>query len=650
MSGETLAPLEFNEVMHTLELGIVTAGFTLMALAVLSVTVFGRFFCSWGCHILALQDLCGWLLGKLRIRAKAVRSRVLLLVAPGAMLYMFVWPQVSRVIEGRAAPAFHLRDDAGGWASFVTDDYWRNLPGPLVALLTFGVCGFLIVYVLGTRSFCLYACPYGAIFGIMDRIAPGRIKVDPDRCTSCGVCTGVCESHVRVHEEIALYGSVVDAACLKDLDCVSACPERALSFGWTRPSLLRSLRPRRRRLPYDFTLGEDILMAAVFLASLAIFRGLYGAVPFLLSLAIGGILAYLSVLALRLPRRQNVRFNQFQLKLKGRITRAGAAFLVLTLIAGVFVAHSAFIRYHEVVGRTTLDRATTVHERGGDPAAVEDLALVARKHLELCETWGLTTAPGHHALLASACWASADLQGAERNWRLAYERFGENHDARLDLAASLMQRGRADLAVPVLREVTRAQERSGKDRARYSHYRGSAWMSLGAIAAAEGKPAEAVSAFEGAASENSMDPRPHLALSELRSMYGDFEGAAERLRAAVELDPHNAQALVRLGSLEAQLGRPEEAGRLLLQAAELTPSDPVIWTHLGAMLWDLGLLEEAERFFVTALRADPEFASAHAQLGRLLSETGRGGEGAEHLRRAEERESRNHEPPRSPPP
>ena len=68
LAGRTLAPLELNEVMHTLELGIVTAGFILMALLVLATFVFGRFFCSWGCHILALEDASTWLLEKVGIR------------------------------------------------------------------------------------------------------------------------------------------------------------------------------------------------------------------------------------------------------------------------------------------------------------------------------------------------------------------------------------------------------------------------------------------------------------------------------------------------------------------------------------------------------------------------------------------------------
>ena len=74
-TGQTLAPLEFNEVLHTLHLGIITAGFLFMALTIVGTLVAGRFFCSWGCHILALQDLSAWLLDKLEIRPQPIRSR-----------------------------------------------------------------------------------------------------------------------------------------------------------------------------------------------------------------------------------------------------------------------------------------------------------------------------------------------------------------------------------------------------------------------------------------------------------------------------------------------------------------------------------------------------------------------------------------------
>ena len=100
MKGRTLAPLEFNEVLYTIHQGIVTAGFILMALVMVATLVFGRFFCSWGCHILALQDAAGWLMDKLHIKRQPIRSRTLIWVPIGVMLYLFIWPQILQLSQG----------------------------------------------------------------------------------------------------------------------------------------------------------------------------------------------------------------------------------------------------------------------------------------------------------------------------------------------------------------------------------------------------------------------------------------------------------------------------------------------------------------------------------------------------------------------
>ena len=78
-----------------------------MLTAVLATMFFGRFFCSWGCHILALQDLCSWLLGKIGVKPKPVRARFLLWVPLLAVIHMFVWPQISRLREGQPLPSLH---------------------------------------------------------------------------------------------------------------------------------------------------------------------------------------------------------------------------------------------------------------------------------------------------------------------------------------------------------------------------------------------------------------------------------------------------------------------------------------------------------------------------------------------------------------
>lgn len=385
LSGRTVAPLEFSETMHAALEGIVTAGAIFMAVAVLATLIFGRFFCSWACHILALQDASRWLLKRLGITPKPVRSRTLLFVPPIVALYLFAWPVVERWIAGTPQPVLHFAGDADGWGSFVTENYWRSMPGPFVAALTFLVCGFLTVYVLGSRSFCTYVCPYGAVFHFADRFAPGRIQV-AEGCDACGQCTAACGNYIRVADEVKQHGKVVNPACMKAMDCVSACPKDVLSFGFTKPALYASRSSGGRfGLPYSFTLVEDIAVGVVALAVVLVFNGLYGHTPFLLALSLGGLIGYFTVLFARLWCSGEVKLGGLQLRSSQGWKPAGTAYGVGFGLLAAFVVHSGFIRYHEVQG---VDPAFAIkYER--EAAARTRIAEGALPHLEFVERWGL---------------------------------------------------------------------------------------------------------------------------------------------------------------------------------------------------------------------------------------------------------------------
>ena len=72
ITGATLTPLEPSESMQTLELGYVNAGFVVFGALLVATLVFGRFFCGWACHVVALQDACAWLLKKLGFKPRPI--------------------------------------------------------------------------------------------------------------------------------------------------------------------------------------------------------------------------------------------------------------------------------------------------------------------------------------------------------------------------------------------------------------------------------------------------------------------------------------------------------------------------------------------------------------------------------------------------
>ncbi len=357
VAGTTLTPLEPSEAMQTLELGYLNAGAILFLLAIGSTLLLGRWFCGWACHVVALQDLCAWLLGRLGLRPRPIRSRLLVLIPFGAAFYMFVWPTLRRWWRGEPAPDLvpHL----------TTSELWATFPGPIMAVATLLVCGFLVVWWLGAKGFCTYGCPYGAVFAVADRLAPARIRVT-DACEHCGHCTTVCSSNVRVHEEVAMHRMVVDPACMKCLDCVSVCPKDALYFGFgpTRP-LQRS--QQRIEARADFGWGEEIALAVLFVLGLWLWRDLWlgEPVPFLLAIGLSVLTAALLLLGWRLWRKPAVTFQHAELKRDGRLLGRGRTAAVLA-VAGL--ATVAWLGIAEATRQRveTATHALAATERGSE--------------------------------------------------------------------------------------------------------------------------------------------------------------------------------------------------------------------------------------------------------------------------------------------
>ncbi len=347
ITGRTLSPVEPSESMETLELGKINAGFIMLSLAVLSTVVFGRFFCGWGCHLIALQDLCGWMMRKVGVRPKAFRSRLLVYVPVVLGFYMFLWPNFKRLVltpalgsMGFDYPVWLIAvpEHVGFETELMVNDFWTTMPPWFIAIPFLVVTGFATVYFLGSKGFCTYACPYGGLFGPLDRVAVGRIRVN-DSCEGCGHCTAACTSNVRVAEEVRDFGMVVSPGCMKTLDCVSVCPNDALSFSFGLPSAfakpvdeqatIRRKKIKRDPKRYDLTWGEEVLFSVVYGGAFFGFRDMMHSVPMLFAAGIAGIVTFILFKLWSMARRPSVRLMTFQLRYKGKLTRAGLVYIVL---------------------------------------------------------------------------------------------------------------------------------------------------------------------------------------------------------------------------------------------------------------------------------------------------------------------------------
>lgn len=676
--GLTLSPIEPSESMYTLEQGLVNAGFIFFILAIASTLIFGRFFCGWGCHIVALQDLCSWFMTRLGVRPKPFRSRLLVYVPLILALYMFVWPTFKReVVAPLAGPERweHLRRYLGDTAPFpgftnhlFVTGFWDTFASWYIAIPFLGVCGFAIVYFLGSKAFCTYGCPYGGFFGPADMVAPGRIRVT-DACEGCGHCTAICSSNVRVHEEVRNYGMVVDPGCMKCLDCVSVCPNDALYFGFGVPKVLArpkddEARARRksRKPNYDLTRAEELLVAAFFLLLFIGYRGMFNAIPLLMAVGIAGIGSFCGWKLLSLLRLQNVRLQSLQLKHRGRLKPAGWIFAPLALLLLAGGAWGLVVKSYAWRAEQTEWAITVPREVAFAPGYTPDPAVkaVAERAIALFTKAGPPAEGGigwfhngeRRVRLAYLSMVAGDAEAAEFHLRKALS-LGKPHD---DLVFGLGQI-LANRGVP--ESDIFAEYRAILDRHPHLHQ---VRFALASNAIAAGNHAAAIALYDAPLADTFLrwDARLHVNAAAVHFAAGKPDLAVELAERAVTLARgHTAVEDIRAAAITlAQNGKPERAEAILTsaltnhrdspalheavaqvqlfrgdidaavaslqRAAELEPRNPFRAAQLASVLAGAGRFEDAFPWALKAAELQPEnamlvvgVAQLHAQLGRL---------------------------------
>ena len=562
LMGRTISPIEPSEAMHTLQSGAINAGFIFFSLAILATLVFGRFVCGWGCHILALQDFCAWLLKKFGLTPKPFRSRLLAFVPLIVALYMFVYPTVYRYFakpkNEPLIPQFtnHL----------VTSEFWATFPPVWVAIPFLFVCGFMTVYFLGQKGFCTYACPYGGFFRIADKLSPGKIRVT-DACNSCGHCTTVCTSNVVVHAELKQYGMVVNQDCMKCMDCVSVCPNDALYFGFGKPAITKSVKKN-----YSLTWTEEAAAVLIFLASFLAVWDVYQLVPMLMALGIAAVTTFLAVRTWRLLRVKDLSFYRFNLKSFGTFQKAGWLFLSFALVWIGLNAHSGWVRYHERAGARAFENIQIPDELAlarANPAqwlspSDRENIVNGKKHLHAAANAGLFVNKEALSKLAWIEYLSGNTEQAVHLLGRAAEHQQEQAKALSFYyqGAILNRLGRYEQALTSLDQAL--AERSDLILAREE--RGESLWQLG-------RKQEAVLAWQDAVGRNAGLPLANNLLA----------GAA------------------------ASLGKSEAAVAYEKQADRFTPADPFFHWMVGLRLQNVGMNELAEKHFGRALQLNPAF-------------------------------------------
>ena len=560
--GRTLSPIEPSESMYTLQQGVLNAGFIFFALAILATLIFGRYVCGWGCHIIALQDLCAWILKKMGLTPRPFRSRILVFVPLAVALYMFVWPTVNRYMLKPAGepliPQFtnHL----------ITTEFWSTFPPIAVAIPFLFVCGFMTVYFLGSKGFCTYACPYGGFFSLADKVAPGRIRVT-DACNQCGHCTATCTSNVLVHAEVAKYGMVVDSGCMKCMDCVSVCPNDALYFGFGKPAAAVAKSVKKTA---SLSWPEEIAAALVFGSAFMAVWDVYQLVPMLMALGIATVTTFVVMRSYKLLTTGDLTFYRYTLRSGGRLKNAGIAFLGFAALWTGLNAHSGWVRYHERAGALAFQSLQ-----------IPDELALARSNPD---PW------------LSASDRENIAAGKEHFTKAVSTGLFTNVDAMPKLAWFEYLSGDPEKAADHLAKA--ADRQTGQGRALSLYYRGAILNRLGRFE-------EAIASLDKALAE-----RPDLAAAreekgESMWQLGRRQEAVTEWGDAVQNNPRLVLANSFLSGAAASMGRQDLAADYRSRADQSVPADARFHFMLGLRLQKAGMNDLAKENFQRAIKLDP---------------------------------------------
>ncbi|MEM9382548.1 MAG: tetratricopeptide repeat protein [Planctomycetota bacterium] len=611
----TLSPLEPSEAMEFAKHSVVNAGLIFFLLLILSTLVLGRWFCGWACHLVALQDLSRALLIKIGLRPRPLRSRWMGLLPIVAAGYMFLWPLAYRLWIGDSLAVREVE--------MVREGYWDTFPTWVPAIFTFVLCGFVAVYFLGAKGFCTYACPYGAVFGVADKLSPGRIRVT-DACVQCGHCSLVCTSNVDVSREVHDYGMVVDRGCMKCMDCVSVCPEDALYYGMGAPALFAKKRTEPRKPRPRLPLVEEVAGALAFGFGYFAIRGYYQERGFLLSVGIAACFAYLVVVAVRLVRRSDVRMPGLVLKKAGHLRAVGGAFGAATLgLAACAVPYGIVPEVNTWRANRAWDALADARARWFEP----DRAALSAEEVAASER-----------LLGSAeiVRDRSGVRSLQNTMRLAWGKlFTGDPDAFEQLLSEAMNYGGAG---PGLQTLAADQLRSRGDLERAeAAYRAvfeatpqhvPAEVRLAEVYGQTERFAEARAVIDGglAASPGAVPLLSQRAV--FRLIDGDVDGAVADLREALATDPDFAEARDRLWQILMQAGRPDEAIEVLRDGLRREGAPVALRAHLAQLLLvggdTDGAADEARRL-AEAAGDDPQLLTVARE---VLSRAGAADEAA----------------------
>lgn len=242
----TLLPNHFHILAHIqLVPAILSFSIGILFFLFLLTFFFGRIYCSVICPMGVFQDVIGRFHKKKKYTYTPPKNVLRWVIVLGVVLSFLVgftlilsildpYSAYGRMIVGVFKPVYMevnnllalLLTKAGIYNLYIVDVAIRGMAAFVIGLLTFLVIGFM-AYKFG-RTYCNTVCPVGTVLGFISKYSVFKIKINAEKCNSCGLCATKCKAAcINSKEHVIDY-----SRCVACYNCLPACRKKALEYSF----------------------------------------------------------------------------------------------------------------------------------------------------------------------------------------------------------------------------------------------------------------------------------------------------------------------------------------------------------------------------------------------------------------------------------
>jgi len=241
---DPLAAIDHTLATRSIVPGVLIGAFIVVVFYFL---VGGRVFCSWVCPVHLISETAGrikgkpifrlnrhpsrkyWVLGGVLALSLGVATPVFEIISPiGAVSQnLALGFRGDRVVPGSENFDLEGLDDSVNKLAVATDSGGSRFFFNVSLLLLLFIA---LMEIFGSSGWwCGSTCPVGALYSILGRYSPLKIKIDHDACNQCRECSTVCMvPHVLVTPVDGNTAWVRSGDCSNCMNCVDACSQFAL--------------------------------------------------------------------------------------------------------------------------------------------------------------------------------------------------------------------------------------------------------------------------------------------------------------------------------------------------------------------------------------------------------------------------------------